>query len=479
MKKIFLLILICLPIIASINSVSADYNYGPNGLTIASAESMSVSKVIDNSNLVDVNNNRVDFTFGEIKDVFVYEDKIYVSDKTNHKVYVLNSNYQYESCFPSTDSNGEILENEVLKQPQGLFVSNGLLYVCDTGNNRVAIFDIETKSLVQEVKDPDDPVFSKTTFTPESITVDVAGRMYVISDLIYEGILDFNSDGTFSRFFGTQTITMSVWDAFVYKFLTSDEQKAQQSLNLQASFENLTIDSYGYIYTVSNATTEDSDIIKKLNFKGTNVLNANGYVLPVGDTTEGETTKFVDIAVNDSGNRYTAIDSARGHIFTYDTEGNLLYICGELGDKTTSMKQPSSVTYYNDDFIVTDTQKKSILVYSPTDFGKLINEANDLYLDAQYEESRSTWEQVLELNSNYYLAYAGIGKAELRAGNYEEAMEYLKIGYDTYNYSSAYAEYRSQKLTVILPYVLVVGFVLVGYLFVKSMKTSIKRDEVE
>ena len=83
------------------------------------------------------------------------------------------------------------------------------------------------------------------------------------------------------------------------------------------------------------------------------------------------------------------------------------------------------------------------------------------------------------LNSNYFLAYAGIGRAQLRQNEYEKAMINLELGYDYYNYSKAYEQYRNNKLTKILPYVLVVGFGFISVGLVLSVKKAVKRERGE
>jgi tetratricopeptide (TPR) repeat protein len=91
-------------------------------------------------------------------------------------------------------------------------------------------------------------------------------------------------------------------------------------------------------------------------------------------------------------------------------------------------RNPTGVTYLGDNIVVCDSFKKSIVIFEPTEFGKLINEATDYYLNYDYVSAKAVWEKILKLNSNYYLAYAGIGKAQLREGNYEEALKNLISG---------------------------------------------------
>ncbi len=50
-------------------------------------------------------------------------------------------------------------------------------------------------------------------------------------------------------------------------------------------------------------------------------------------------SSFIDVVVDDSG-RYSALDATRGRIFTYDDDGNLLYIFGGLGNQMGTFTRP-------------------------------------------------------------------------------------------------------------------------------------------
>lgn len=489
MKKIlFLIILSILTLNFTAYFVSAEsYNYSPLGEVIYSAEAVSVTHVVDSSNLRDSSNQEVPINFGELIDVYATSDKIYLTDKTNGAIHILNENYEYLNSFGMG----------VLKTPNSTFVTDEFIYVADTGNLRIAIFD-HSFNLEQEILAPSDPTFKQSPddengydFKPLRLTVNRTGRIYVIADQVFEGILDFNPDGSFSRYVGANSVTMSLWDAFWLR-LTSEEQRAAQGYRLATTFRNLMVDDEGYLYTVSDVT-EGEKVIKKLNYKGIDVLTRNGYVPQVGDLVtvpqrvnlpDGPSV-FTDIDVNEFGN-YMVLDATRGRIFTYDFEGNLLYIFGELGNLTDSSNntrdkfiQPAAIKYFNDKILVVDGMNKNLLIFEYTEFGKLVNEATRHYYEGDYQEAKDTWEEVLVYNTNYYLAYKGIAKAELREGNYERAMEYAKLGYDNDTFSSAYQPYRYEKIAAIFPYLLVVIFGGLIYAFIKNARGAINKAKEE
>jgi hypothetical protein len=82
------------------------------------------------------------FTFGKDKmaspiDLFIYNEKIYISDYDNSKIYIYDLNGKYLSEYGKKgDKNGEF------NGPIGIYIDlNENIFVCDSLNKRVQIFD--------------------------------------------------------------------------------------------------------------------------------------------------------------------------------------------------------------------------------------------------------------------------------------------------------------------------------------------------
>ena len=82
----------------------------------------------------------------------------------------------------------------------------------------------------------------------------------------------------------------------------------------------------------------------------------------------------------------------------------------------------------------------------PTDFGEAVLEGNESYYFGRWDEALVSFERAVELNSNYDVAYSGIGKNYLMKDEYEKAMYYFERGNNRSFYSKAYNGFRSESM---------------------------------
>ncbi len=66
-------------------------------------------------------------------------------------------------------------------------------------------------------------------------------------------------------------------------------------------------------------------------------------------------SQFEDIAVKDSG-MYAALDKRRGRIFTYNSNGELMYVFGGLGANLGQFGTVEALDTLEDDFLVVDSK---------------------------------------------------------------------------------------------------------------------------
>ncbi len=391
-----------------------------------------------------------------------------------------------------TDANGAFILFDAVNGVEGVAMNT----VCDgtkKANQRVqrqvVVSDSKDQNIVLDadlnvtrvVADPDSEVLEEGyVFTPLKVSVDYAGRIYCVAQNMFEGIMVFETNGEFTGFFGTIKVNISAWDKFWRKLATKEERSKQQ-LFIPTEFTGIDIDEEGFVYA-SNVDTAGTQAVRRLNPKGEDVIrmgeqaNLGGDLWIEGTSQYAGANKIVDVVYREKG-MYSLLDTKRGRIFTYDHEGNLLYIFGGLGTQQGTVTNPVAIEFAGDRILALDAKQASILVYKETEYGRLINEAVGLRYDGDESQAVALWEQVLRLDENNELANVGIGKAYLSAGDNETAMKYLKRGMSQDYYSVAFKRYRNEIFKENISAVLTGAVVLVAALLVwaKVIKPRIKK----
>lgn len=420
--------------------------------------------------------------FAGPKDMFITKDgTIYVADTGNNRIVVMNIQMELLRVIDSFENQGE---TDTFKNPSGIFCDKeGTLYIADTDNKRIVILDAEGR-LVDIISDPKSDVLGDDfKFVPLKVSVDYAGRVYVIVSNVYQGIMAFNQEHDFMGYFGTINVRITLAQRF-WRLFSTKEQRSRQQQFIPTEFTNIDIDEDGFVYA-TNLDSAGSQAVRKLNPKGIDVINAtyNSKHALAGDMGFKSTkdsyqgaSRIIDVKVREDG-IFSLLDSNRGRIFTYDNEGNILYIFGGMGTQEGTFYTPVALEAYEEKIYVLDSYRKSITIFVPTQYGGYINEAVGLRFDGDETKAVEVWKKVLALDSNNEMAYSGIGKAYLSSGDNEKAMYYLKMGVNQEFYSIAYKRYRNEILRENMGGVLTVLLVLVvgGYAVGKIKKIRMRR----
>lgn len=482
MKKFLTVLTVLLLILTMTLPVSAagylSYNYNTNGTASRTpAPYIAVREITG-----------LDLGIGEFNkpgDIYRdYKGNIYICDSGNNRIVVLNSDYTLQKVIDTFQDGffpGSFLN------PSGVYVdpNDDMLYIADTDNARVIGLD-ENMVMTVRVNKPSQQGLIEDDFiyAPTKVVVDNGGRIFVVSKNTYEGLMQFDQEGNFLGFVGANKVSISPIEYF-WKSIATDKARSKMELTLPTEFSNLEIDSEGFIYTTTSIISEGgaSILIRRQNPSGDDVLKKSEYLSIAGDIVfenmyggdNNGPSSFVDVVVGDDG-IYSALDSKRSRIFTYDADGNLLYIFGGNGNNGNDLGTfytPSSMIKNGEQFAVLDMAKGTITIFEPTQYGKLINQAAAANYDGKYEEAAEIWNEVIKLNCNYEQAYTGIGISQLRSGNYEEAMKNFKLGSNRYYYSKAFKEFRQdwlEKNFVWIVITLIVLFVLMCIGITRSEK---------
>ena len=425
---------------------------------------------------------------------------VYIADVGNNRIVVLNKYYKVINIIDSyyDDAGQEVKFNK----PNGLFITDAsktadgssYIYVCDTENKSIVVFDREYK-YVRTITPPPSPLLDVTRFKPVAVAVDIYGRIFVVADQTEEGVIVLSNTGEFTGYIGAQKVSYSIIDIIWRKF-QSKEQLAQQTRNIPSVYNNLTVDDDGFVYATSDKVNEseqfkaikskasDYSPVKKLNSTGHEIMKRNGFFDPGGEVDifyAKEVSKISDVALGPEG-MWTILDYKRSRLFTYDQQGNLLFAFGDGGeygkgdDILGNGENFKAITYQTVDdtsyILVLDKTMTGdkLIVYSPTEYCETIISALRNQNEHDYDSSIRYWQEVLTKNNNFDLAYIGIGKALFSQGKYQEAYEVLQNAYETTYASKAFAEVRKEiigkwiLLIAVVAIALIVGAVkFLGY----------------
>ena len=499
MKRIVKVLVLSMVLVLLFGTVTASafssydtYTYSIDGEPLQSPPAYSPDITLDSYDINIIQEKYGSLPLAGASDIVSDKDgNLFIADSDNNRIVVLNKYYSAIATITTyVDDYGR---EQTFKDPQGVYVTNPdisvdsrkLIYVCDTGNARIVVFD-EDYNYVKTLEKPESALLNAEAFKPSAIAVDKYGRIFVVSLSCFEGIIVMSDEGDFTGFIGAQKVTYSVLQMIWRRFQTR-EQRASQIKNLSVSYNNITVDDYGFVYVTNNkidankqyaaikSKAADFSPVKKLNSAGDEIMKRNGFFDPGGEVAVSTFTNaigvssIIDVAIGEE-EVWSILDQKRSRIFTYDQNGNLLYAFGDKGDQLGNGENFVSITYQrvrNEAgeetyyFVALDNTASGykITVYSPTEYCDTIIAAIRNQNDHKYSESIMYWQDVLTRNNNFDLAYIGIGKALYNQGKYDEAMEMLASAYETEQYSKAFAEIRKDILGRFL---LVFAIVVIG-----------------
>ncbi|WP_409346505.1 YIP1 family protein [Paenibacillus sp. MBLB4367] len=378
---------------------------------------------------------------------------IYIADTENNRIVVTDENGSLRRVIDSFENGGK---KETFNKPYGVYVDgSSRLYIADTFNGRIVLLKSDG-TFIRSFGAPKSSIIPQDfQYIPLKLSVDKAQRMYVAARGAFEGILEFDGDGNFRGYVGTNKVRFSPAD-LLWKRISTREQTKQMMLFLPVEFSNLDLDERGFIYATSSEVNA-SKPIKRVNPGGEDVLRREGYFPPIGDISaiQVDATKqgaelenqggsvFIDV-VSDVSGMYSGLDSQRNRIFTYNRDGDLLYQFGGAGMTDNQFKKPTAIGMAGEKMAVLDSGLNRLTVFEPTRYGKLIREAVKAQDAGKESESAKAWEEVLKLNANFDIAYIGLGKTLMKRDDNKTAMAHFENGSNRTYYSEAFKRYRKE-----------------------------------
>ena len=194
-----------------------------------------------------IDGNAMDIPVSGMDDVAAGGGRIFLIDTQESRLHIFDDNYQYITSVKllrNEDKKIVLDENGgqvALTNPEGVWFHEGgnEIYIADTGAERIVVLDGDGYYLKRIITKPDNMV-GVTQFRPSKIAVDDTNKIYFTVQSSFEGIVELNQSGTFSRYFGVNKPVVDLWDYF-WKKMSSDEQKSKMSKTYDPAFNNLKI----------------------------------------------------------------------------------------------------------------------------------------------------------------------------------------------------------------------------------------------
>ena len=488
--KRIIVVAVCLFIpISTMITVSAgsnfeEYNYSTTGEAVPAPKTYEPTAVY-------YGNEETDLKFSAPQDIATDNDgNLYLLDPGNDRLMIYDVDFRLKSVISFPEIGGKQIS---FTGCSSLFVTEDSIYISDKENGLIYVLSRDGRGKRTITFTPQAVVDSDFVFKPMHITVDDAGIIQVQAEGCYNGLITLDADGKMIGYYSANSIqtSLSVLASQFWKNIFSQEQQDSMKQTIPVEYSSVTMDSNGFIYTTTKKTENSTFEIKKLNPYGENILGYDDTYSSVktgngdyGDLrtlySEGKNidTTFEDIYV-DSEDFIFALDTARGRVFQYDQNSNLISVFGGIGDQMGTFALPGAVCGYGERIYVLDETKNSITVFEPTDYVRNIRKALLLDSECDYSQAVKYWEQVYQANSNCFLALSGLGKAAYENGEIAKAMNYFRLADDRTNYDIAYTAYRTQFIRehfVLIAAVVIVPVIAV-ILLLNYAKKKEKRDE--
>jgi DNA-binding beta-propeller fold protein YncE len=413
--------------------------------------------------------------FNSPLDLFISDNnEIYIVDTGNNRIVVLDEKLNYLREYKSAGKHR-------FNAPQGIFVTtDGKIYVADTENSQIVVMN-QAGDLLKTIGRPDNEIYT-SVFKPSKVVVDNIGKIHAISLYVNQGIIEFSEEGEFEGFLAAGKVNPNPLELF-WKNVSTVAQRDRMVEFVPIEYNNITIDSDGFLYATmaaindtvvigeikSKGGSESGALVRRLNMMGEDILRRRGFFPPVGDVdiTDIKLNTFaaykgisslVDVSYGDN-NTYSVLDNNRKKIFTYDAEGNLLYAFAGPDISVGGFAIPISLVNLKEKIYVLDKGTGALTLFEATEYAQNIAKALNYFDNGKYADSTKAWENVLNKNANFSLAYVGIGKSLYKNKRYKEAMDYFRKGHNKSLYSLAYNEYRKGYIAFWFP---IIACLLIG-----------------
>lgn len=268
----------------------------------------------------------------------VYADSLYIADTFNHRVQIFDISNPLAPFYQGTIGVSGVSgsDNAHFNGPWGVGADADYVYVADTWNHRIQIFNRLTLAYVTTVGSYGSG--NDQFWGPTDVAADSTGRLYVADRDNYR-VQQFDPAWNYVRIYGTTRVSYST-DGYHYNRPSG-----------------LAVDDEGNIYLAE----QRGNRLVKLDASGDPVWTAGGPPLNPCEQLCGPE----DVALDDSGRLFAT--SWQNDIMIYGTDGNYLDTLGEgFGSGSYQFNYPAGVAVApNGNIYVADANNHRVQVYDP------------------------------------------------------------------------------------------------------------------
>jgi tetratricopeptide (TPR) repeat protein len=242
--------------------------------------------------------------FRDPQGLFVKNNRIYICDTGNNRVILVEAKndgtYGVIRVVTSYIFDGR---ETPFNSPTDCFVDNfGDIYIADMNNQRIVHFDPDWNPISAIVKPVDQTIDPVADFLPNKFVVDIAGRTFVKALNVNKGLMEFDNRGAFTGYMGANKVTVNPIDYF-WKLIATQAQRARMDLFVPMEYNNIAIDKDGFIYAVNYSNESFRYFVRRLNGTGQDILvRRKGKTYAIGD---------IDINIIKAANEAAADESKK------------------------------------------------------------------------------------------------------------------------------------------------------------------------
>ena len=257
---------------------SYTYNYDYWGDVQDSPDMYSVCKVFTSTEL------GLDQRLNSPQGSYVQGNLLYILDTGNNRIVVFDrtSRESLELVRVIDSFKGKDGSTDTFSSPTDMAISeSGNIFIADKGNARILKLDKDLNYIREFTKPVDNSLDKDIVFQPSKIAIDTAERVYCVATGINKGLIKYESDGTFSGFVGATRVVFD-FKMYLMKKIATQEQLNKMESFVPTEYDNLYMDNEGFVYACTgNVEAEtlkagDEDSIRRINPLGDDILIRNG-----------------------------------------------------------------------------------------------------------------------------------------------------------------------------------------------------------